>query len=51
MIRVAVDGMGGDYAPQLIVEGAVRAANDFDLGTIAKTHFQKSPTELCITAH
>ncbi len=30
MIRVAVDGMGGDYAPQLIVEGAVRAANDFD---------------------
>ncbi len=29
MIRVAVDGMGGDYAPQVIVEGAVQAANDF----------------------
>ena len=29
MIRVAVDGMGGDYAPQVVVEGAVHAANDF----------------------
>jgi phosphate acyltransferase len=30
MIRIAVDGMGGDYAPQLVVEGAVHAANAFD---------------------
>lgn len=30
MIRVAVDGMGGDYAPQLVVEGAVQAANSFE---------------------
>ena len=30
MIRVAVDGMGGDYAPQVVVEGACQAANDFD---------------------
>lgn len=30
MIRIAVDGMGGDYAPQAIVEGACQAANDFD---------------------
>ena len=29
MIRVAVDGMGGDYAPRVVVEGAVLAANDF----------------------
>lgn len=29
--RIAVDGMGGDYAPQLIVQGAAQAANDFDL--------------------
>ena len=29
MIRIAVDGMGGDYAPQVVVEGAVQAANDF----------------------
>jgi glycerol-3-phosphate acyltransferase PlsX len=30
MIKVAVDGMGGDYAPQLVVEGAVQAAHDFE---------------------
>lgn len=29
MIRIAVDGMGGDYAPEVVVEGAVAAANDF----------------------
>ncbi len=29
MIRIAVDGMGGDYGPQVVVEGAVQAANDF----------------------
>ena len=29
MIRVAVDGMGGDHGPQVVVEGAVMAANDF----------------------
>src|SRR3989338_9030839 len=30
MIKIAVDGMGGDFAPQLVVEGAVQAANSFD---------------------
>lgn len=30
MIRIAVDGIGGDYAPQVVVEGAVMAANDYD---------------------
>jgi len=30
VIRIAIDGMGGDYAPQAIVEGACQAANDFD---------------------
>src|SRR3989338_8551286 len=29
MIKIAVDGMGGDYAPQLVVEGAVQAAHLF----------------------
>ncbi|MBI4358892.1 MAG: phosphate acyltransferase PlsX [Candidatus Omnitrophica bacterium] len=29
-MKVAVDGMGGDFAPQLVVEGAVQAANSFD---------------------
>jgi phosphate acyltransferase len=30
MIKIAVDAMGGDFAPQMIVEGACQAANDFD---------------------
>ena len=30
MIRIAVDGMGGDYAPQVVVEGAVMAANAYE---------------------
>ncbi len=30
MIKIAVDGMGGDYAPQTVVEGAVEAANTLD---------------------
>lgn len=30
MIRIAVDGMGSDYGPQVVVEGAVQAANDFE---------------------
>ncbi len=29
MIRVAVDGMGSDYGPEVVVQGAVAAANDF----------------------
>jgi len=28
MIRIAVDGMGGDFAPQAIIEGAELAANE-----------------------
>jgi len=30
-IRIAIDGMGGDYAPQNIVSGAVQAACEFDV--------------------
>ncbi|HOE69208.1 MAG TPA: phosphate acyltransferase PlsX [Candidatus Omnitrophota bacterium] len=30
MIRIAVDGMGGDNGPAVVVEGAVQAANDFE---------------------
>jgi glycerol-3-phosphate acyltransferase PlsX len=29
MLRIAVDAMGGDQAPQVVVEGAVLAAQDF----------------------
>jgi glycerol-3-phosphate acyltransferase PlsX len=32
MIWVAVDAMGGDFAPQHVVDGALAAARDFDLG-------------------
>ena len=30
MIKIAIDGMGGDFAPQVTVAGAVEAANSFD---------------------
>src|SRR5581483_9377161 len=32
MIWIAVDAMGGDYAPRNIVDGALAAARHFDLG-------------------
>ncbi|MFH1848440.1 MAG: phosphate acyltransferase PlsX [Candidatus Omnitrophota bacterium] len=28
-VRIAVDGMGGDHAPSVVVEGAIQAARDF----------------------
>lgn len=28
-MRIAVDGMGGDYAPRIVVEGAVQAASEY----------------------
>ena len=34
IVRLAVDAMGGDYAPAEIVAGAVRGARDFDLRLI-----------------
>lgn len=33
-IRIAVDAMGGDYAPRAIVDGAVAAARHLDLGVL-----------------
>jgi len=30
-VRIAIDGMGGDYAPQNIVSGAIQAASEFDV--------------------
>jgi glycerol-3-phosphate acyltransferase PlsX len=32
MLWVAVDAMGGDFAPRLVVDGALAAARHFDLG-------------------
>lgn len=31
MIKVSVDGMGGDHAPRAVVEGAVLAAREYDV--------------------
>ena len=32
-MKIAVDAMGGDYAPKAIVEGAILAANHLPEGT------------------
>ena len=32
MSRIAIDAMGGDYAPRAIVEGAVWAAQEYGVG-------------------
>src|SRR6266496_4057229 len=32
MIWIAVDAMGGDYAPRLVVDGALSAVRDFEFG-------------------
>jgi phosphate acyltransferase len=34
MIKIAVDAMGGDNAPESVVEGAIAAANKFQLGIL-----------------
>lgn len=34
MIKIAVDAMGGDYAPEIIVKGAVMAAKEFDVAIV-----------------
>jgi len=33
-MRIAVDAMGGDHAPQINVDGAVAAAREFDISTL-----------------
>jgi glycerol-3-phosphate acyltransferase PlsX len=34
MVKIAVDAMGGDHAPAVVVEGAIDAARSLDLGVI-----------------
>ena len=34
MIWIAVDAMGGDFAPRHVVDGALAAARHFDLGVM-----------------
>ena len=31
MVKLAIDAMGGDYAPRKIVEGALWAATEYDV--------------------
>jgi fatty acid/phospholipid biosynthesis enzyme len=33
-MRIAVDAMGGDYAPRAVVEGAVDAARELGVGIV-----------------
>jgi len=33
-MKIAVDAMGGDYAPQAVIEGAVQAVQEFDCSVI-----------------
>lgn len=34
MVKIAVDAMGGDYAPLEVVRGAIRAVNDFKVNVV-----------------
>ena len=45
-MRIAVDAMGGDYAPRAIVEGAVAAAEEYDVNVILVGKRQAIETEL-----
>ena len=38
MIRIAVDGMGGDFAPQAAVKGAMLAAQEYPLEVVIVGH-------------
>ncbi|HSW58905.1 MAG TPA: phosphate acyltransferase PlsX [Dehalococcoidales bacterium] len=45
-MRIAVDAMGGDYAPADVVKGAVKAAREAGLGVILVGQQDKIKTEL-----
>lgn len=45
-MRIAVDAMGGDYAPRAIVEGAVAAAKEYNIDVILVGKRQAIETEL-----
>src|ERR1044071_3734839 len=46
MIKIAVDAMGGDFAPTSEVEGALEAAHDFGVGFILVGHTELIQAEL-----
>ncbi len=45
-MKIAVDGMGGDYAPQVVVEGAVAAALEYDFDVVIVGERLKIEAEL-----
>lgn len=45
-MRIAVDGMGGDYAPAVVVEGAVQAASEYGLDIVIVGDRAKLEAEL-----
>ena len=46
MLKIAVDAMGGDYAPASEVEGALDATRDLDVGIILVGKTDKIQREL-----
>ena len=45
-MRIALDAMGGDYAPAVTVEGAVEAVNEYDVSVILVGDEDKLSSEL-----
>ncbi|HEX8089688.1 MAG TPA: phosphate--acyl-ACP acyltransferase, partial [Blastocatellia bacterium] len=46
MIKIAVDAMGGDFAPANEVEGALEAARDLNIGVILVGRSEQIQAEL-----
>jgi glycerol-3-phosphate acyltransferase PlsX len=46
MIWIAIDAMGGDHAPGVVVDGALAAVRHFDLGVILVGPVDRLETEL-----
>jgi len=46
MQRIAIDAMGGDHAPGVIVEGAVQAAREYDVAVMLVGHEEAVRSEL-----
>ena len=46
MLKIAVDAMGGDYAPSSEVEGAIEASRDLGVGIILVGRSEQIQAEL-----
>ena len=46
VIKIAVDAMGGDFAPEMVVKGAVLAAKNFNISSILVGYEDKIRAEL-----